>query len=494
MINEIDRTINVQKFGGTSVDSLERFRQSCLVVERGSKDGMGTVAVISAMSGVTNRLIAAGNAAVNGDLDLSNTLIDQIQEQHLAVIDKLEKSELSQQARMKIIEVIGDTRKLLRSINIFGELTPRANDIVQSVGERMSPYIFAACLDEMGIPVSLLDAGLVIKTNDSFGDAYPNSDLVVSRVNELVSPEIEQGKIVVMGGFYGTTPSGVITTLGRGGSDFSATILGSALHNLGYNLNTVYLNKADVAGVLTAHPGIVENALIIPHLSRYEAGAATMLGTSVIHPRAIQALPSDIPIIVRSTLEPDKQGTLIDSEAYDYGLPVKLITILPQLKLLSLSGPGMDRPGIAEFVFGELGRNNINVRAISQPPTEGVLRIVIPPDAQIDPVIAHLNTSFTRNMKVRDIATIDVEDVSLVGIVGDRVGKPDVLEKVFKVLRNENDLFNGNNGNSKSGGVIFIGPGDYQYSLFLRNDKGGERAKSIVRKFHEVLIVDRYKS
>lgn len=493
----------VLKFGGTSVGGFETFQQSCNVVEQHKRDGegKGLVVVVSAMAGVTNSLIKAYKAALNHDLDASFGLIDRIEEQHKSVIMQLGESAKAREAKVKVDEITIGVKKILNAISLLGEDRPRIKDLVLSAGERMSPHLFAAFLQNRNVPVTVFDADQVVKTDNSFGDAFPDFESSGAKVKELVFPQLEAGKVVVIGGFYGTNTSGDITTMGRGGSDLSATTMGRVLNDSGCEVLGVYLYKADVAGVMTADPRIVPSAIIVPHLSRDEAAAATMLGTSVIHPRAIHALPKKIPIFVRSTLQekkltftipPREPETRIDGDSYDYGLPVKIITTLPKLGLLTLSGPGMDRPGIAELVFGELSRSGINVRAITQPPTEGVMMIVIPPDAQIDPVIGRLNQSFAISMKAGDIADIKTEEVSAIGLVGDGVGKPEVLEKVFGVLKQEPNITNGN-GSSNSG-TIFIGPSDRQYTLFLRADRDGERAKLLVRRFHKMLVEDRDKS
>jgi aspartate kinase len=302
----------VNKFGGTSVGNPDRFASVADIVtaqSRGisSKPNAGTVVVVSAMATVTNRLLAGGWAAAEGDEDAHRQTRAALLEKHLDVVDSLlgdspERADVTAFVEGRLLEL----DRLYRSIAVLGEVTQRGLDTVASFGEQLSSNILAAVLRARQVRAEAISATDLIVTDDQFGQATPLMGPTRERLQQRVKPLVHQGVIPVITGYIGATERGVTTTLGRGGSDFSAAIIGAGL-----DADEVWI-WSDVDGILTADPNIVPQARTLAELSYAEAADLAYYGADVLHPKTIRPVTErGIALRIVNSYKPSHPGTLI---------------------------------------------------------------------------------------------------------------------------------------------------------------------------------------
>lgn len=302
----------VHKFGGTSVGSVERFAAVAEIVmaqhrRTGDSPAAGTVVVVSAMSGVTNQLLSGAWAAAEGrDADYRRVKAELLA-RHLDVIETLlphgpERLDLGGWVEDRLHEL----ERLYRSLAVLGELTARGRDHVAAFGEQLSVHILAAVLGTLGARAQALVATDLIVTDDHFGGAAPLAAPTQARLQTRVQPLLERGIIPVITGFIAATEEGITTTLGRGGSDYTAAIVGAGL-----NADEVWI-WSDVNGILTADPNLVTGARTLRELSYSEASDLAYYGADVLHPKTIRpVIDNTIPLRIMNSFNPDDPGTLI---------------------------------------------------------------------------------------------------------------------------------------------------------------------------------------
>jgi len=302
----------VHKFGGTSIGDAQRFASVAdIVIEHHNKtDGAAageTVVVVSAMSGVTNRLIAGARAAAEGKDTVYREIKAGLLSRHLEVVETLLNHSLERLEVGGLVEDrLHELERLYRSIAVLGELTVRGRDVVASFGEQLSVSILAAVLRERGVRAQAVSATQLIVTDDSFGAAMPLMDQTRQRLQQRVRPLVKQGAIPVIAGYIGATEEGVTTTLERGGSDYSAALVGAGL-----DADEVWI-WSDVDGILTADPNIVPQARTLTELSYTEAADLAYFGADVLHPKTIRPVTeSGIPLRIVNSFNPTHPGTLI---------------------------------------------------------------------------------------------------------------------------------------------------------------------------------------
>jgi aspartate kinase len=296
----------VMKFGGTSVGSAERIRALGELVRQ--RQAQKPVVVVSALSKVTDLLIKGAKLALARDPQ-RDTVLDDLLKRHREVIEELFPTGAGRERLMAHTEsILSDLRSFYTGVYHLEELTPRTLDAVQGMGERLSCEIVAAAMAGAGIPARAVDARSVVITDDSFGRTLPLMEETGKRVNELVLPLIQKGEIPVLGGFIGSTLQGVSTTLGRGGSDWSAAIVGALLPAEEIQIWT------DVDGIMTVDPRIVPGAKILPEVTFEEAAELAYFGAKVLHPATIKpAVERGIPVLVLNSMNPSAPGTRIAS-------------------------------------------------------------------------------------------------------------------------------------------------------------------------------------
>lgn len=347
----------VLKFGGTSVGTLERVQNAASIIEA---QPAPRAAVVSAAGGVTNLLLESASRAAAGDIDAAYAIVDEIAGRHFGIIEGIQSAAERQQASDLVDGLHQELRQSLAQVNASGECSRQLSDRIVSVGERSMSVIVAATLRDRGTPATHVFANDVIATDDRHGNARPDRHRTREQAEAVVRPLLDAGQTVVMTGFIGAAPNGEITTLGRGGSDYSATLLGAAL------LASEVQIWTDVPGVLTADPRLVSSARVVPQISFDEAQELAHFGAKVLHPRTIRpAVALDIPVRILSTFAPQEPGTLVTREWT--GSHLKAVTAMKGLLMLTIDVPELeDLSGAAAKVFGTLYEDRVDVVLVSQ--------------------------------------------------------------------------------------------------------------------------------
>ncbi len=422
----------VMKFGGTSVGSVKALSQAADVIEGevGSWDRL--VVVVSAMSGVTDRLIRGALTAAHGDADTFAEIAEDLSSLHHATIDGVL---LDYPARAEVHDAVdallGEYTSFCASVNVLGEITPRALDAISSLGERMNARTMSALLRSRGLRSCSVDATELIVTDATFQNALPLMGLTEERARERLAPLLEQGLIPVVTGFIGATEEGVTTTLGRGGSDYSAAILGACLDG-----DEVW-TWTDVDGVMSADPRLVPSARVIPMLSYAEVSELAYFGAKVLHPRTIRpVVERNIPLWVKNTFNPSYPGTKIMGEPEGASGTVKAVTAIRGMSLITVEGRGMmGVPGIAARTFAAVASRGSSVLMISQASSEQSICFVIP-TSSTDDVVEALEDALSLELARRDIERVwSFSDVDIVTAVGAGMRHtPGVAAQIFGSL------------------------------------------------------------
>lgn len=458
----------VMKFGGTSVGSVAALNQVIDIIKKSREQRNEVVMVASAMSGVTDLLLQGARRAETGDVETAKKARQEIMAKHTQVIESMLAGEAQASVLAEIGELLDEFEALCHSINVLGELTPRALDVIAGMGERMSVRQVAALLEHQGIPAQAIDATRLIVTDDRYGAASPLMSATAERSQNVLNPLIKEGVTPVVTGFIGATEAGIPTTLGRGGSDYSATILGRAL-----GADEVWI-WTDVNGVMTADPRVVPGARTIPHLSYAEVGEMAYFGAKVLHPQAIRPVRrSAVPVRILNTFEPDHPGTLITKDPDGSHQTVKAVTAIKQLSLITIEGAGMiGVPGVSARTFGAVARTGTSVLMISQSSSEQSICFVVP-TSEAEKILAALQDEMALELERRDIERIHPQDdIVILAVVGAGMkGTPGIASRVFGVL----GTYHIN--------VIAIAQGSSEYNISLVVAQGdGDEA---VRRIHE---------
>jgi aspartate kinase len=422
----------IMKFGGTSVGSVSALRQSAEIVAKGAREWRHVVVVVSAMTGITDSLLTAATAAGNGYERIYRASIDDILKRHMDVIaDLIDEGEVRTGLEGQITQFIQELRAYCHSIHVLGEVTPRGLDTIAPLGERMNARIFAALLDQMGVSSSAVDASGLIVTDNNFTNAAPLMDPTRAQVKNNLVPLMEQGITPVVTGFSGATENGITTTLGRGGSDYTAAILGDCL-----NAKEVW-TWTDVDGVMTADPRIVPEARVIPELSFSEVGELAYFGAKVLHPKTIRPIiERGIPLWVKNTFNPDFIGTRISRQFKRPPGILTAITTIRSLSIVNVEGRGMlGVPGIAARTFSAVARQKASVLMISQSSSEQSICFVIP-TASAAQVIRSVEDEVALELMRGDIDRVWAKDkVEIVTVIGSGMREtPGVSARIFGAL------------------------------------------------------------
>ena len=427
----------VMKFGGTSVGTSDAFAQVGQIVAdkvaQAQTTPHGIVVVTSAMSGVTNLLIAAATQAAAGNERNHQEAAQTLRAKHLAVIDRFIQNAEERDGLVEVTDLrLREFDRLCSSIAVLGELTDRGLDVVSGLGERLSAPVLAAVLRAIGVAAEYVDATEIVVTDAIHGGAEPMMELTEQRCRERLLPLIEQGIVPVITGFVGATVEGVPTTLGRGGSDYSAAIIGAVL-----NVKEIEI-WTDVNGVLTADPRVVPNARSLHQLSYEEMAELAYYGAKVVHAKTVKpAIAKRIPVRVLNTFEPSHPGTRIVEHA-DMSIAgtVKAVTAIRDLSLITLAGRGMiGVPGIAARTFGSVARVDANVLMISQSSSEQSICFVVP-SAVAATVTEALHSEFQAELERSYIDEISSQDkIVIVAVVGSAMrGTPGLAAGIFKAV------------------------------------------------------------
>ena len=416
----------VFKFGCTSVASPAAVEALAKIV--GAAIGQRVV-VVSATAGTTDALMQAAQQATVGNAAGATQTIQRLSEQHKNLAADLIGIEAAD-ALTEISELTERTIALLRSVALLHECSPRSMDAILSYGERVSAPIVAALLSKRGIASEALSAEGLIITDDAFGHANPLMELTRERVATQLLPRMRYGTVPVVTGFVASTADGVTTTLGRGGSDYSAAILAAALGARECRIFT------DVSGVMSADPRIVPDAKPLPELSYAEAAELSYFGAKVIHPRTVlPAIEAGIPVRILNTFAPEDQGTTIASRT-PRDTVVKATTSLAGLGLVTVQGAGMSGvPGFAARVFDTTAAEGISVLMISQASSENSICLVVP-NGSVKRLESALRKMFSHELARHDVEEVRVEaPVAIVSAVGEGMrGTKGVAARLFSAI------------------------------------------------------------
>lgn len=409
----------VMKFGGTSVGSAAAMRETADLILQ-ARDTWGDVAVIISAMGskpvkVTDLLLEGAHSAFTGDRDTFPRLARLLRDIHYEAIDGLLSPEGERQIILAEIERFIDRFvSLCGAVGVLGELTPRALDTISGMGEQMSVRILAAYLRELGYESEAIDATELILTDANFQNAAPQIASTRKRVQARLLPLLEADAIPVITGFIGATADGVTTTLGRGGSDFSAAILGQAL-----DADEVWI-WTDVDGVMSADPRLVPGAISIPTLSFREVSELAYYGAKVIHAKTMRpCVEGGIPLRIKNTFNPTHPGTVIEEDSPQQNGTLKAVTAINGVSMINVEGKGMiGVPGIAARTFGAVARLDVSVLLITQASSEQSICFIVPESAAAA-VVAGLEAAFAEELGRHDIERIWSRDkIAIVTIVG----------------------------------------------------------------------------
>jgi len=319
------------KFGGTSVEDAKAMLRTAAIVHGRRDRGLGVVVVVSAMAKVTDMLLAASDAAGRDDKAGALALSARLRHRHIDTAAELLEGERFAGIQHVLNHEFDALDDLLRGIAAVGELTPRTNDLVVSFGERLSSQMVAAAFDQKGLQGAHIDARSCIITDDHYGKAAPQESVIELKLHELVLPLLEAGKTPVMGGFIGSTAAGITTTLGRGGSDYTAALVGGGLHAGAIEIWT------DVNGIMTTDPRICPDALRVKTISFEEAAELAYFGAKVLHPATIPpAVQKSIPVWVLNSRNAENEGTKITALAPRCASPFKSIAAKKRLTIIDV--------------------------------------------------------------------------------------------------------------------------------------------------------------
>lgn len=362
----------IMKFGGTSVQNADSVRRAVDIVYESYSRKDRLAVVVSARRGVTDRLIACAERMVTSrDAEEVTDLVSFLTEGHLTTLRDVAPDYYSEVSGV-ITRRIENLRDFLYAVYHLRELTVRSRDYIISFGERLNAPIISAALRQRGVPSMVLDgceAGILTTSNHGDAIALPAGE---PRIRSRMEPILDHS-VPVITGFMGCTEKGVVTTLGRSGSDYSATIIGAAL-----NVDEVWI-WTDVDGIMTTDPRMVPDARVIHRISYMEVMELSYFGAKVMHSRSIEpTMQKGIPVRVKNTFNPDHPGTLIEGGELKESRVVKAITYIDKVAAITITGAQMvGRPGVARHIFTLLAEHQINVMMISQGSSEANISLII---------------------------------------------------------------------------------------------------------------------
>ncbi len=460
--------LQVMKFGATSVGNAECIRRAADIVARAAGEG-SVVAVVSAMGGVTNRLMEAAQASAVGDMGAAGNLAETLRQQHEDAIEILiGDGDKRAQLATELKQIIEEVTSLCRGTALLRELTPRTLDAISSVGERLSARLLASALRELGLNAAAVEATELIVTNNHSGRAEPLMAETRERASARLAPLLAERSVPVVTGFIGATVEGKLTTLGRGGSDYSATILGAALDAKEIIIWT------DVDGVLTADPRLVPEARTLQEISYNEAAELAYFGAKVLHPKTLRPVSeAGIPVWIRNSFLPERNGTRITATGHPTKRGVKAITAMSNVTLITVGGRGIvGLPGVAAKTFTAAASAQANVLLISQSSSGNDICFIID-SGDAARTVAELRAAFASDLGHKEVEHITVNaDIAIVAVVGERMrGTPGIAGRTFSAL--------GRRGIN----IIAIAQGSSEYNVSLVVD--ADVMREVVQALHD---------
>jgi aspartate kinase len=405
-------------------------RQVVSIVTTEKKNWKNLVVVTSALSGVTDLLLSLASGKVEIG-EVSNTL----QKRHREIAESLIQDKASREnALHEVQKIIDEIVNLCQAIAVIQESTPRIMDTIASAGERMCIHVLAAAIQSAGVPSQPVEATRLIRTDDHFTDAHPDMDKTKELTCATLCPLLEKGIVPVVTGFLAANEKGNITTLGRGGSDYSAALIGAALP-----ADDVWI-YTDVDGVMTADPRLVSTARTVPVCSYREIAELAYYGAKVLHPKTIRpVIEAGIGLRVCNTFNPSHPGTRLVSDLDAQPGIIKAITTIRNLQLITIEGRGMlGVPGVAARAFETVAKSGASVPLITQASSEQSICFAIP-SSSTTKVVSMLTSTFKHEIEHRDIDRIwATDEVGIVTVVGEGMkSTPGVAGRVCTALGEE---------------------------------------------------------
>ena len=422
--------MQVLKFGGSSVGSADAISKVLDIVSESIKKEP-TIVVVSAMSGVTDQLLMLAHSASQGN-EAYKTIVQNIEQKHLDAVRTLLPIQQQSATLSLVKQMINELEANCEGLCMLKELTPRMQDKIVSYGELLSSKIIAAAFDAKGIKQQWVDSRELIKTNSNYLNAVVDKELTNKNIqNYFSAPDNNKFDVYMAPGFVASDSDGNITTLGRGGSDYTGAIYAAALKASSLEIWT------DVSGMMTADPRMVQNAKEIPQISYQEAMELSHFGAKVIYPPTIQpVMQQNIPVWIKNTFDPAHPGTIIMNESPDDGNFIRGISSIKNICLLSLEGSGMvGIPGFSKRLFDALAKKQINIILITQSSSEHSICVGVNAQDAHQAKIA-VDAEFEQEINTQKVEPLIVEkDVAILALVGEQMkNHPGVSGKMFGVL------------------------------------------------------------
>jgi aspartate kinase len=449
--------IVVMKFGGTSVEDATAILRTAGIVAGRRAKGLNPIVVVSAMSKVTDTLLAAAAAAGRNQREDALKLSDALRTRHLNTAAELvTNADRLTSLQLNIHHDFDSLDDLLRGISAVGELTPRTSDHVVSFGERLSSVMVAAAFSEQGMPSAHVDARTVILTDAHYGKATPNERAIENALTAQTLPLVELGKVPVMGGFIGSC-DGITTTLGRGGSDYTAALIGGALHTGAIEIWT------DVNGIMTTDPRIVPEALRVKTISFEEAAELAYFGAKVLHPATIlPAVQKNIPVYVLNSRNPGNDGTKITATTPSCTSPFKSIAAKKKLTIIDIVASRMLLAhGFLKMVFDVFDKHGCAIDMVST--SEVSISVTVDSKEALPAICAELS----------QIADVKAEGAkALICLVGEDIrGHAGIAAQVFDAIKHVNIR------------MISQGASEINMSFMINEEDVEEAIRSLHKKF-----------
>lgn len=459
----------VMKFGGTSVGSAEAMRQTAELILN-SREQYGDVVVVASAMGtkpvkVTDLLLNGAHAALAGDQLYKQTAMG-LREVHRAAILELASPDEVESLIAENEAFVERYEDLCSAVRVLGELSPRALDSIGGMGEQMSVRVLAAHLRALGHDAVAIDATELIETDSHFQNATPDLETTKAKAQAVLCPILERGGTPIVTGFISADSTGITTTLGRGGSDYSGSILGYAL-----GADEVWI-WTDVDGVMSADPRSVPTAKSIPELTYREVSELAYYGAKVLHPKTMRpVVEHSIPLRIKNTFNPDHPGTVIIKERAVSGGSLKAVTAIKDVRLLTVEGKGMlGVVGVAARVFKAVADERVSVLLISQASSEQSICFAVPA-GHSDDIVDSIEEEFAEEITARDIDRVRVQrPVSIITVVGaGMAGTPGVTGRVFGALSTVNVIAIAQ-GSSECSISLVVNEADAQKAITLLHD------------------------
>jgi aspartate kinase len=457
------------KFGGTSLANAERMRQVGAIVRRFSSGRL--VVVVSALAGVTDTLLAAASDAATGRAAQVRRRLARLQSRHLQMAAGLKLAPAASSALRRDLETeLRELGGVLHGIHLLREPGRRSLDLVASFGERLSARLVAGQLRAIGLDAFAVDARGLVVTDDGHGEAAVDTATTRRRARAGLGRLLRAGRLPVVTGFIAATREGATTTLGRSGSDYTASLLGEAL-----GAREVWIWK-EVDGVCTADPGLVAGARVVPRLSYMEAAEMAHFGAEVIHPKTMQpARRAGIPIRIKNTFRPEGAGTLITAQAAPGRAPL-MVSCLDGLALVTIEGTGIfGQPGMVLRLLSPVAAAGANIYMISMSSSEYSISFALR-ESDVARTTRALEQDFrAHGLMGEQVARVRVErGMAIVAVVGARMkGQRGIAGRIFSAL--------GESGVN----VVAIAQGSSEYNITIVVRRGAMRAA--VRAVHDRL-------